>query len=213
MEVDDDLAAELREGVDTLPRPAREAEAAADRAPDGSQDELPDKPLDKPLDGSSDAVSEDLADEILDDTVDTAAHEDHDGSAGDDWDDEEANATLAIEVFSMDDVHGVEDLDVASSPEGTASGSDPGEARDSLSHPLFRPVDRQDDLKRLFGIGPVTEKALYALGITSYPQLAKLERPEIERIAEALDIVPERIESDDWVGNARRQLEDVLEEL
>ena len=84
---------------------------------------------------------------------------------------------------------------------------------DERDAPLFDPVDHQDDLQRLFGIGPTTEKALNTLGITSYSQLAELERHEIEKIADALQIVPERIEKDDWVGNARRQLEDVLEQL
>jgi hypothetical protein len=77
----------------------------------------------------------------------------------------------------------------------------------------FEPVEHQDDLKQIFGIGPITEKALNDLGITSYSQLAELESHEIEKIAGALSIVPGRIERDDWVGNARRQLEDVLEEL
>jgi len=83
----------------------------------------------------------------------------------------------------------------------------------SARDPLFVPVDRQDDLQQIIGIGPLTEKALNDLGITSYPQLAELRRFEIERIADALQIVPETIERDDWVGNARRQLEEVLEEL
>lgn len=78
---------------------------------------------------------------------------------------------------------------------------------------LFEPVQHHDDLKQIFGIGPVTEKALNELGITSYSQLAELKSHEIEKIAGALEIVPGRIEHDDWVGNARRQLEDVLEEL
>lgn len=78
---------------------------------------------------------------------------------------------------------------------------------------LFEPVEHRDDLKQLFGIGPVTEKALNELGITSYSQLAYLKKHEIEKIASALQIVPGRIERDDWVGNARRQLEDVLEQL
>lgn len=77
----------------------------------------------------------------------------------------------------------------------------------------FEPVGHQDDLKQIFGIGPVTEQALNDLGITSYSQLAELKSHEIEKIAGALEIVPGRIERDDWVGNARRQLEDVLEEL
>lgn len=78
---------------------------------------------------------------------------------------------------------------------------------------LFEPVDRQDDLQQIFGIGPVTEKALNKLGITSYSQLAELKHHEIQTIADALEIVPGRIERDNWVGNARRQLEEVLEQL
>lgn len=78
---------------------------------------------------------------------------------------------------------------------------------------LFDPVEQHDDLKQIFGIGPLTEKALNDMGITSYSQLADLQSHDIETIAEALQIVPGRIERDDWVGNARRQLEDVLEEL
>ncbi len=77
----------------------------------------------------------------------------------------------------------------------------------------FEPVERHDDLQQIGGIDPTTEKALNDLGITSYAQLAKLKHHEIETIANALKIVPARIENDDWVGNARRQLEDVLEEL
>ncbi len=78
---------------------------------------------------------------------------------------------------------------------------------------LFDPVDQHDDLQTIFGIGPVTEKGLNKLGITSYSQLAELKRHDIERIASALEIVPGKIERENWVGNARRQLEDVLEEL
>ena len=79
--------------------------------------------------------------------------------------------------------------------------------------PLFDTVDKQDDLTCIYGIGPVTEKALYDLGITTYSQLAELENQDIQTLADALKIFPGRIERDDWVGNARRQLEEVLEEL
>lgn len=81
------------------------------------------------------------------------------------------------------------------------------------SETLFDPVDQHDDLQTIFGIGPVTEQGLNRLGITSYSQLAELKRHDIERIANALEIVPGKIERENWVGNARRQLEDVLEEL
>lgn len=78
---------------------------------------------------------------------------------------------------------------------------------------LFDRVDQHDDLQTIFGIGPVTERGLNKLGITSYSQLAELKRHDIEKIAGALEIVPGKIERENWVGNARRQLEDVLEEL
>ncbi len=78
---------------------------------------------------------------------------------------------------------------------------------------LFEAVEQRDDLQQIFGIGPVTEKALNDMGITSYSQLATLKHHEIQSIADTLQIVPGRIERDDWMGNARRQLEDVLEQL
>ncbi len=78
---------------------------------------------------------------------------------------------------------------------------------------LFDPVDQQDDLKQIFGIGPVTEKTLNKLGITAYSQLADLKQHDIEKIANALQIFPGRIERDNWVGGARAQLEEVLEDL
>lgn len=78
---------------------------------------------------------------------------------------------------------------------------------------LFDPVDQQDDLKQIFGIGPVTEKTLNKLGITAYSQLAELKQHDIEKIANALQIFPGRIERDNWVGGARAQLEEVLEDL
>jgi len=73
--------------------------------------------------------------------------------------------------------------------------------------------DTPDDLQQIFGIGPLTEKALNDLGITQYVHLAELEKPDIERIANALEIGPGRIERDNWVGNARKQLEEVLNQL
>lgn len=105
------------------------------------------------------------------------------------------------------------DADSTLALEQDASDLDASDLADLDAQPLFEPVERQDDLQQIFGIGPLTEKALNDLGITSYPQLAELERFEIEKIADALEIVPETIVRDDWVGNARKQLEEVLEEL
>lgn len=87
------------------------------------------------------------------------------------------------------------------------------EVDDAELEQLFETVDHQDDLKQIFGIGPVTEKTLNKLGITAYSQLAELKQHDIEKIADALQIFPGRIERDNWVGSARAQLEEVLEEL
>jgi len=84
---------------------------------------------------------------------------------------------------------------------------------DDTSNLLFDPVDQHDDLQTIFGIGPIFERSLNELGITSYSQLAELKHHDIEKLAVALEIVPGKIERENWVGNARRQLEDVLEEL
>jgi len=78
---------------------------------------------------------------------------------------------------------------------------------------MFDSVEQHDDLKQIFGIGPVTEKTLNKLGITAYSQLAELKQHDIEKIANALQIFPGRIERDNWVGSARAQLEEVLEDL
>ena len=113
-----------------------------------------------------------------------------------------------------------ESMKDASLQDGTAeirtdqsSAADIGTDGSTDDATLFQPVDQRDDLQQIFGIGPMTEKALNELGITSYSQLADLQQHDIQRIANALDIGATRIERDNWVGNARRQLEDVLEQL
>ena len=65
-----------------------------------------------------------------------------------------------------------------------------------------------DDLQTIHGIGPVIEKSLNDLGITSYQQIAELTRREIEEIAEILEIFPGRIERDNWIGSARKLAEE-----
>jgi len=87
------------------------------------------------------------------------------------------------------------------------------EVDESHLEQMFDTVEQHDDLKQIFGIGPVTEKTLNKLGITAYSQLAELKQHDIEKIANALQIFPGRIERDNWVGGARAQLEEVLEDL
>jgi predicted flap endonuclease-1-like 5' DNA nuclease len=59
-----------------------------------------------------------------------------------------------------------------------------------------------DDLKRIKGIGPVIEKQLHEMGITSFRQVAALTPEEIARIDAAIEF-PGRIEREGWVEQAR----------
>ena len=123
-----------------------------------------------------------------------------------------AEADMAIAGFDkkQEGARTIEDDEVIDTSE---IGGEMEFADDEDSSLLFDPVDQHDDLQTIFGIGPIFERSLNRLGITSYSQLAELKRHDIEKLAVALEIMPGKIERENWVGNARRQLEDVLEEL
>lgn len=73
--------------------------------------------------------------------------------------------------------------------------------------PLFTAARRNDDLKKIHGIGPVMEKTLNQLGINSYAQIAQFSANDISRVTAAIDTFPGRVERDDWVGGALVELE------
>lgn len=77
------------------------------------------------------------------------------------------------------------------------------EAR-AAATPTRAPVVAADDLKRIKGIGPAFERKLHSLGVTSYAVIANWTEADIERIAEALAILPQRISRDGWIENARK---------
>ena len=167
---------------------------------------------------------EESADQVIDDAFDETVGETSESTELDSTDARQDAAFDQIEPAFADeaDPHEVDLSEAAAVAESEAAIEDHFEDDDETEveqqendneETLFEPVEQRDDLKQIFGIGPVTEKALNKLGITSYSQLAGLKRHEIEKIAEALQIFPGRIERDNWVGNARRQLEEVLEEL
>jgi len=60
-----------------------------------------------------------------------------------------------------------------------------------------------DDLKRITGIGPGYERALHAMGVTTFAQIAAWMPEDIERVATQLRTTPKRILRDDWVSRAR----------
>jgi predicted flap endonuclease-1-like 5' DNA nuclease len=68
------------------------------------------------------------------------------------------------------------------------------------------PAAALDDLKRIKGIGPAFERKLRTLGVNSYADVAGWTEADIERISEALAILPQRIARDGWIESARELL-------
>jgi predicted flap endonuclease-1-like 5' DNA nuclease len=60
-----------------------------------------------------------------------------------------------------------------------------------------------DDLKRISGIGPGFERALHAIGVTTFLQIAEWTPTELERAAREIRTTPRRIIRDRWVERAR----------
>ena len=65
------------------------------------------------------------------------------------------------------------------------------------------PAGEADDLKKISGVGPVLEKKLNDLGITTFAQVAAFTKDDIEKVDDALSFKG-RIERDDWLGQAKK---------
>lgn len=64
-------------------------------------------------------------------------------------------------------------------------------------------IEAADDLQRIAGIGPVFEKALHRVGITTYRDIAALDWTRMVLVAARLNTFPERIVKDRWLQQAR----------
>jgi len=60
-----------------------------------------------------------------------------------------------------------------------------------------------NNLTLIDGLGLWVEERLNMLGIYTFDQISKLTHEDIETITEVLEIIPGRIEKDNWVGQAR----------
>jgi predicted flap endonuclease-1-like 5' DNA nuclease len=60
-----------------------------------------------------------------------------------------------------------------------------------------------DDLKLIVGVGPVLERLLHQLGVTSYRQIARWTERDIDEFDRRLAEFPGRIRRDGWVTQAR----------
>ncbi len=76
-------------------------------------------------------------------------------------------------------------------------------ADEEASGALFAaPKGDVDDLKKISGVGPVLEKKLNSLGITTFAQIAAFTKEDIAKIDEALSFKG-RIERDEWLKQAK----------
>ncbi|MCB2224788.1 MAG: hypothetical protein KQH83_11530, partial [Actinobacteria bacterium] len=64
-----------------------------------------------------------------------------------------------------------------------------------------------DDLTEIWGIGPAIQRKLNSIGVTRFEQVAALGPHDRERVGELLGDFLDRIDADDWVGQARRLVE------
>jgi predicted flap endonuclease-1-like 5' DNA nuclease len=91
------------------------------------------------------------------------------------------------------------------------SGTNPKvEHRDWSDHPFVRPIeapaaaDERDNLTDIKGIGPAFQKKLNTLDIYTFRQLSELDGEAVERLAEIIEVFPERIHRDNWIGQATK---------
>ena len=85
---------------------------------------------------------------------------------------------------------------------GEARGADGRGARPS-PRPRGGGCHGRDDLKKLSGVGPVLEKKLHDVGVTSFDQVAAWTAEDVARIDAELNFKG-RIEREDWIGQAKQ---------
>ncbi|OQW37617.1 MAG: hypothetical protein A4E19_13140 [Nitrospira sp. SG-bin1] len=64
---------------------------------------------------------------------------------------------------------------------------------------------QEDDLKKIYGIGPVFAQTLQKLGTRTFIQIARWKPEDIEKIAKKLDTDPDRIKRENWIADAKKQ--------
>ena len=69
--------------------------------------------------------------------------------------------------------------------------------------PILAGVGEPDDLKLIVGIGPVLERMLHNLGVTTFRQIARWSARDSAEFDAKLPEFPGRIERDQWVTQAR----------
>lgn len=74
--------------------------------------------------------------------------------------------------------------------------------------PTKKEAPAKDDLTKIKGIGAGIEEKLNALGIYNYEQISQFDEEDLERVSVALGSFKNRIQRDDWVGQATKLWEE-----
>ena len=69
--------------------------------------------------------------------------------------------------------------------------------------PILAGLGEPDDLKLIVGVGPVLERMLHSLGVTTFRQIARWSDREVAEFDAKLPEFPGRIVRDQWVTQAR----------
>ena len=69
--------------------------------------------------------------------------------------------------------------------------------------PILAGMGEPDDLKLIVGIGPVLERMLHSLGVTTFRQIARWTDRDVTEFDAKLPEFPGRIQRDQWVTQAR----------
>ena len=97
-------------------------------------------------------------------------------------------------------------------PKGEAADAEAAESAEAEAEVtlLFQaPAGDPDDLKKITGVGPSLEQRLRSIGVTKIEQIAKFSDEDIENVDAALNLKG-RLQRDDWVGQARAIVPDVI---
>ncbi len=71
--------------------------------------------------------------------------------------------------------------------------------------PAMKPTPQEkDDLTQIKGIGPRFQQKLNSLDIYSFRQISEMSGEEVERLAEVIEVFPDRIHRDNWIGQATK---------
>jgi predicted flap endonuclease-1-like 5' DNA nuclease len=73
-----------------------------------------------------------------------------------------------------------------------------------VGQPKASRESQEDDLKKIYGIGPVFAQTLNKMGTHRFIQIARWKPEDIAKIAKKLDTDPERIKRENWIADAKK---------